>query len=286
MSWLFLIMTAVAAPLEIVWFDVGQGDAQLITFPDGKTMLVDSGPTSSGKDVLVPYLQANGVTHLDYVVSSHYHSDHIGALDEVLSVVPATSCFDRGTEDNPVTLAYFQYVKAVRDCRQTVDLRVPLTVGDVLIEFTSSDGAFGNSQIPYASLEENDRSVSFKLTYGDFTYWTGGDLGGGQLGSEDIESKIVSRLGQVDVVKASHHGSNSASNPSFVLGTNPDAVVISCGDKNRYNHPAEPTVSKWELSGATLYQTDDCLFKTPSTLIADKRIRLVSDGITYQITTE
>ena len=280
---------AFAGQLEITWLDVNQGDAQLIKFPDGETMLVDAGPTGKGREVVLPYLQSQGISHLDYVVNSHFHSDHFGGLDEVLAVIPATTCFDRGLDQVPSTTAYRQYEAAVKNCRKTATINQVLQVGEVTVTFTSVDGFIsqpGNTFIKMEGLDENDRSVSFLLQYKNFRYWTGGDIGGGGIGSENAESRLAPALGHVDVLKVSHHGSASASNQDFVSSTHPLDVVVSCGDGNRYNHPAAASVVRWEVSGAKVYQTDDCYYKTSATVVADKAVKLVSGGLGFAIYTE
>ena len=94
---LLLLAGPAAADLAIHCLDIGQGDATLIVSPSGQTMLIDGGPDGSGTGVIVPYLSSLGTTELDYMVATHYHSDHIGGLDEVYHYIGvAETVYDRG----------------------------------------------------------------------------------------------------------------------------------------------------------------------------------------------
>jgi Predicted hydrolase (metallo-beta-lactamase superfamily) len=73
--------------LQVAFLDVGQGDSALITFPNGKTMLIDGGETSEGV-ALVGKLRRLGVQQIDWLVATHPHSDHIGGLIQVLKTFP------------------------------------------------------------------------------------------------------------------------------------------------------------------------------------------------------
>jgi len=75
----------------------GHGRRTVDSVPNGSTMLIDAGDDGKGNKVVVPYLQSLGIKHLDYTVVSHFHSDHMGGMDEVLKVIPATHCMDHGT---------------------------------------------------------------------------------------------------------------------------------------------------------------------------------------------
>jgi beta-lactamase superfamily II metal-dependent hydrolase len=70
-----------ARPLVIDFLDIGQGDSILIRSPEGKTALVDAGPS---RDAATKLLKRKGITALDIVIVSHHHSDHYGGMDQVI----------------------------------------------------------------------------------------------------------------------------------------------------------------------------------------------------------
>ena len=95
--------------LQIHQIPVGQGDATLIVSPEGETVLIDSGPESASSCAsstgIVTYLNAIGLSRLDYHVASHYDPDHIGCTDHILARWPVQKwAFDRGTGNAPTTL--------------------------------------------------------------------------------------------------------------------------------------------------------------------------------------
>jgi competence protein ComEC len=97
--------------LQVAFLDVGQGDSALITFPDGKTMLIDGGETSEGV-ALVGKLRRLGVQQIDWLVATHPHSDHIGGLIQVLKAFPVAEVWDIGMPfESPV---YRDFLLAVR----------------------------------------------------------------------------------------------------------------------------------------------------------------------------
>ena len=77
--------------LEITFLDVGQGDASLVKFPNGESILIDGGDATKewdqGKNAILPFLKFNMISNIKYVVASHPHNDHIGGLTEILKTI-------------------------------------------------------------------------------------------------------------------------------------------------------------------------------------------------------
>ena len=90
---LFLALAAAFGPLawtsgqemRIHVIDVDQGLAVLVEGPDGINVLFDGGNPGDGAGIVRPYLQSQGISTLHYGVASHWHSDHMGGLDEVFN---------------------------------------------------------------------------------------------------------------------------------------------------------------------------------------------------------
>ncbi len=110
---------------------------------------------------------------------------------------------------------------------------------------------------------ENDYSISLKITYGLLDYATAGDTDGEYATSEfgytynNVESVNDSRMGQVDVMQANHHGSSHSTNQDYVNTLNSDVSVISCGTGNSYGHPGQTTLDRL-LATSDVYLTNDC----------------------------
>src|SRR5215510_5318841 len=117
--WFLSPIAAAQAPtLKIYFLDVGQGDSTLIVSPTGTSLLVDAGPEGEGTSTVVPFLLSQGVTTVNYALATHYHTDHIGGLDEVANAMPGpTLCYDRGLTNTPTTTAYTNYAAALSGVR-------------------------------------------------------------------------------------------------------------------------------------------------------------------------
>lgn len=236
--------------LDLWFFDVGQGDATLVRFPNGRTMLIDGGipEPDMGRLVVVPQLRGLGIRMLDFVVATHDDADHTGGLPSVLEEIGAKNLlvpygFSLGLDTSKRLLGTAQARHSVVS-----------ELGDGHV--ATADGCVIRTWNPQKSNAEdvssNDRSLVMELSYGDFTCWLMGDAGAA------VESRLVNegRVGPSDVLKVGHHGSASGSGAEFVRALNPKVAVISCGRNNRFGHPAAQVLSELEHTGAAVRRTD------------------------------
>jgi beta-lactamase superfamily II metal-dependent hydrolase len=161
--------------LRIHFLDVGQGDAAVLVSPGGETVLIDNGPSGACAGV-VTYLQALGITHLDYHIATHYHADHIGCTQTVLSNIPlAGPAIDRGGSYGTAT--YANYLTAVGTKRRTSVLgeQIVLDSGSVPQLTLEVDGVNANGQ---SATDENDLGVAIAVRFGNFHALLGGDISG------------------------------------------------------------------------------------------------------------
>ena len=243
--------------LNIYHIDVGQGDATLIISPTGRTVLIDGGNRGKGDSAVVPLLRSLGITKIDYVVASHYDADHIGGLDEVVRGIRriGQTAYDRG-EVNLAnrTREYREYVAAIGRKRRTIAIGTKLDLGpQVELECVAVNGNVKDRARPPMPepVGENDQSIAFRLRYGRFDYFTGGDLtGGGRSGlktTSDVETVVAGVVGDVDVLRINHHGSNTSSNKQFLEALKPETAIISVGTGGvnvRYRHPTRQVLNR------------------------------------------
>jgi beta-lactamase superfamily II metal-dependent hydrolase len=255
-----LVSGAAAANLTIHCLNVGQGDCTLIVSPTGGTFLFDAGENGKGNSVVAPYLLSRGFQALDYIGASHYHSDHIGGIDEVVGNLGIDSVrvavLDRGW--SYTTQTYTSYAGAVASKRATItDGQVIDLGGGVTI---TCIGVNGNGVLspPFDdTYDENDLSIALLVSYLDFDFFVAGDLPG--INSSlynDIETSVALETGAVEVYQVNHHGSNSSSNAALVSALLPQVSIISTGDGNPYGHPHQPVIDRLVAYGSYIYQTE------------------------------
>jgi len=250
--------------LTITFFDVGQGDAALLKTPAQKHILVDAGrwsPSySSGKYVIIPYLQNAGITTLDAVILSHPHADHIGGITDVMSEIEIKHIYNSGFVYN--SRLYENYLA------QASELGIPVSkvnTGDSLFIDPALLIHFYHPLPGLKSTDANQHSVIMEIVYGDTEILFTGDA---EAGQERLLSKHIPKLIDTDVLKVGHHGSKTSSTDSFLHALTPNISIISAGINNRFNHPHPQAVQNLqEIPGNQVLIT-----------ARDRAIVLTSDG--------
>ena len=248
--------TKEAGEMKVHFLDVGQGLSILVQ-SDGQTMIYDGGDKSTSSFV-VSYLQKQNVTTIDYLISSHYDSDHMAGL---------IGCLNAFDVKNVISSNYEHDSKLYQSFIQTVaDKGLPMQHPAVGTEFSFGSGSF--QILAPATIDPNDsnkNSVAIKLTNGDNSFIFTGD-------AESTSEKAMCESGidlSCDVLVPGHHGSATATSWDFLQATVPEYAVISCGKDNQYGHPDKDVMDKLESMDIQVYRTDK-----QGTIVA------VSDGTT------
>jgi len=232
---------------EVFFLDVGQADSALVLC-DGHAMLIDGG---NGEDsqLVYAFLKTHQLNHLDYIVCTHAHEDHVGGLAGALNyaTVGTAYCPDTGYDSR----AFESFVKYLD--KQGVSITVP-RAGDTF----SLGSARAEIVGPVRSSDEpNNTSIVLRIVYGDTSFLFTGDA---QLDST--------------VLKVGHHGSDTSTTYPFLREIMPQYAVISVGAGNSYGHPTEAALSRLRDAGVTVYRTD-----------LQGEIHCVSDGknVSFQV---
>ena len=273
--------------LQVHILDVGpvNGDSILIISPTGTTVLVDAGETGKGK-VVLEALKRYNVQQIDYFIATHPHPDHIGAADEVLKGAKVLNVIDNGlgptlpasvvaqknptptptskqlanrkVDKRPASVKFFdEYKDALLQSGARYDkaepgMRLELGGGARLTLLAPTEPLFTKEQMKTGGNEPNANSIVARLDYGSFSLLLPGD------GEEQTEHRLLTKDLNLnaEVLKVSHHGSKYASSVGFLERVKPKIAIISCGEWNRYGHPAQQVLDRFKAADMKVYRTD------------------------------
>ena len=237
--------------LTVHFMDVGQGDAALIQTPAGKNILIDTGGLQGDADisrmVLLPYLRFLGVKQIDALYLSHGDHDHAGGAAGVAAKLPVKDVFLGAGAEKSADVQVL--LKAVGNRANIYRLQKgeQWEVGDCRIVVASATSGSSSSAIV---TETNASSLVLQLFCQGHSLVFTGDA------DMDTEENAMSLLRCTDVLKVSHHGSNTSSSPHFLDCVQPRYGVISVGKNNRYGHPGPETLERLAFRNIIPLRTD------------------------------
>lgn len=237
--------------LTVTALDVGQGDALLVEFPDGRSALVDGGGYATGfpdtgSRVVLPVLRARDIRHLDLLVLSHPHPDHMNGL---ISVAAQTSFSRLWLPSGPKGPGTRRLIALARAKGARVDESEALC-NQKNTEFAALIEVLAPCQQHHPPLSANDASLVMKISWGQHSALLTGDIE--RRAEALLVEKYRGRL-QADLLKVPHHGSDTSSTPAFLQAVQPTLALISSGIRNRFRHPRRSTLlGLSRLSVATL----------------------------------
>jgi len=248
--------------MTVSFIDVGQGDSELIQSLSGKVMLIDAGPTATESKV-VKYLQDQGISTIDVVVATHPHEDHIGGMSAVLNGFTVKQFIDSGY---PHTTSTYENMLNLIDERN-IPFRT-VANGDTIAFDPAITVQVLNPQKTFTD-DINQNSVVLKMTYGKISYLFTGDAG------SDAENYYAGAVGDINILKVAHHGSNTSSGAYLLSQITPEVSVIEVGSVNSYGCPTSAALQRLQQAGSKVYRTD-----------LNGTITITSDGYTYSVDTE
>ena len=247
--------------LQVHYIDVGQANAALILC-DGEAMLIDGG-NKEDSSLLYSYLKSYDVDHLDYVINTHAHEDHVGGLPGALNYATADVVMSAVTSYD--SRVFTDFVKTVEG--QGLELTVPypkdsFTLGNATVQILHVDPD---------NKEPNNTGIVLRMDYGDTSFLFTGDA------EHEVEDWILENGYNVEatVLQVGHHGSDTSTSYRWLYEVDPEYAVISVGEGNSYGHPHKEVISRLNDADVDIYRTD-----------LDGTVICVSDGESVWFTTE
>lgn len=240
--------------LEMTSIDVGQGDSILLVTPEGRVLLVDAGGLplwmhsdfDIGEQVVSSYLWNRRIDHVDTVVISHPHADHLGGMPAVIANFHPRELWI--SVDEPAG-----ELAPVVALARTAGMKITIKKeGD---EFDYGGAHFhvlapGRDQ-DTGAMRPNDDCLVFTVRVGGTTALLEGDA------ERVVERRILQESPEASVLKVAHHGSASATGADLLTAVHPRYAVISVGVRNVYGHPRREVLERLQQAGVKTYRTDE-----------------------------
>ena len=273
-AWLAVACVAlVAAPVAVLWptaplihpgmlevtaIDVGQGDSLLVVSPQGGTLLVDAGGPVGlaasnmrwdvGEEVVAPYLWSRHIHHLDVVMLTHAHSDHMGGMSAVLrDMHPRELWISIEPREAPAMRALLLEAKSLGITVRRFHAGDAFDWSGVHANVLSPELGYANPGAP-----RNDDSLVMRLAYNKGSVLLEGDA---EWASE-ADMVLNHRIVQSTLLKVGHHGSQTSTADAFLTAVAPRVAVISVGTHNTFGHPRWKVLNKLEQARVQTWRTD------------------------------
>jgi len=242
-----------AKTLQIYCIDVEGGQATLFVTPQGESLLIDTGWDGfNGRDAdrIVAAAKDAGISKIDYVLITHYHSDHVGGATQLAARIPVGTFIDHGenteTNDAPTMAGWSAYQRLLATGNYK---RISVKPGETLpikgAEFVIVNGdgkvlerPLSNARMknenckpvpqPAADHTENEFSLGLVMNFGNLRLVDLGDL----PWAKELELMCpLNKIGKADILIATHHGFNGSGSPALVHGVVPRVAIMENGAK-------------------------------------------------------
>ena len=227
-SLIFLVLFSgilYATTLKAYFLNVGQGDSTIITVSTGEVVLIDSGPN---EHLILNTLKELRISHIDLIIASHPHTDHITGMDKIINKYKPRALID--PEIPYSTDTFEKLLDAVYNNKVKYNLEPAqkFKLGPLVISLHRPKNEFDENSDP------NHNSVVFKLEFRKISFLFPGDIDSAR---ENQLLRTTKNQLKANILKVSHHGSFHGTTTDFIQAVNPQVAIISCGKDNQYGYP-------------------------------------------------
>jgi len=250
--------------LQVIFFDVGQGDSIFIETPQNHQIIIDSGPDNKTLLEKVSSVMPYWDKTIDLIILTHTDSDHISGFFELLDNYVVENILWSGVSGDSSKSKKWEEMIALEEANIIYSNNIDkIILGNVVMDIISPDDYIIEKYVKNA----NDISVVSKMTYKDSSFLFVGDI------TNKVEKEIADEDIFADVLKVSHHGSRHSTYEEFLNMVDPLIAVIQVG-KNSYGHPTDDVLTRLSNFGIKVLRND-----------VDGDIKISTDGNNYKIIT-
>lgn len=225
------------------FLDVGQGDCAVIITPWRRVIVVDTGGLKNfdtGMHIVTPFLRSLGKKSIDYLLLSHYDTDHVGGLKGLLRNVKVGTIIMPNEKITESSRPFYEL------CINSDAEKIVASKG---MRFTIDGADIDIIDAGDYNTQGNEASTVARVSYQGRSFLFTGDM-------DEKREEEITYIHKTDVLKVAHHGSKSSSTENFLACVQPQIAVISVGAYNRYGHPHETVLERLQNIGAKVLRTD------------------------------
>lgn len=227
------IVRIINPTLKIYFIDVGQGDSTLIVTPKNKKILIDGGEGKT--NVLFQYLLDRRINKIDYIIISHFDSDHCNGLIEIIEKMRVENIvMSKQSKESE------EYKKILEIIKQKNIKVSSVKAEDKIIIEKNLCIKILNPAEKFEFQDLNNNAIVAKLVYKNFSMLFTGDI---EKVEENLAKKYKNEL-KSTILKVAHHGSKTSTSEEFLKYVEPQIALIGVGENNKFGHPNQITIEK------------------------------------------
>jgi len=223
------------------------GDSMLITTKYGKRMLIDGGEDN---DILLPYLLNRGIKKIDYLIISHFDSDHYAGITSILGKIRIKNIIiSKQCEKN---YGFEEFIKLAS--QHSINIITVNAEDKIPVDKETKIDILWPTETSLDAMNLNDNSIVAKINYGEISILCTGDI------SENVEEILIDTYSdevlEAEILKVAHHGSSTSNSLEFIEKVKPKIALIGVGKNNKFGHPKTEVLENLEKVGSRIYRTD------------------------------